>query len=106
MKNLKLTAWDRLMLSRCLPQSGPLAQIAIYLRILEALRLKEDERTAVGWQENPDAGTITFLLPLHEFDVALEDADLATLATLADQWNGWPLAPQSLALKDKLEARE
>ena len=33
--------------------------LAIYLRVLEALRLKEDERAAVGWQENPDAGTVT-----------------------------------------------
>ena len=106
MKNLKLTAWDRLMLSRTLPQTGPLAQIAIYLRSLEALRLKEDERAAVGWQENPDAGTITFQNPVHEFDVELEDADLATLVKLADQWQDWPLAPQSLALKAKLETAE
>lgn len=106
MKTLKLTAWDRLMLSRCLPQSGPLTQIAVYLRILEALRLKEDERAAAGWQENPDAGTITFQNPTHEFDVALEDADLTTLIQLADQWQDWPLAPQSLALQAKLQTAE
>jgi hypothetical protein len=76
MKNLTLNAWERLMLSQCLPQSGPLQQIAVYLRILETLRLKEDEREAVGWQENPETGTATIQGATHEFDIALEDADL------------------------------
>jgi len=56
MKNLRLNAWERLMLSRVLPEGGGLQEVAIYLRILETLRLKEDEREAVGWQENPETG--------------------------------------------------
>ena len=104
MKNLRLNAWERLMLSRVLPEGGRLQEVAIYLRVLEALRLKEDERTAVGWQENPETGTVTIQNPTHEFDIALEDADFATLHQLAGQWTGWPTAPESLALMAKLDA--
>jgi len=104
MKNLKLSAWERLMLTRCLPQGGTLQQIAIYLRVLEVLRLKEDEREAVGWQENPDAGTVTIQGATHEFDVEIEDADFAVLHQTSTQWDGWPTAPQSLVLKAKLDA--
>jgi len=104
MTTLKLNAWERLMLTRCLPQGGTLQQIAIYLRVLEALRLKEDERAAVGWQENPDAGAVTSQNPIHEFDVALEDADFTVLHQLAGEWNGWPTVPESLALMAKLDA--
>jgi len=104
MKNLKLNAWERLMLSRCLPQGGMLQQIAVYLRVLGVLRLKEDERKAVGWQENPGAGTVTIQDAIHEFDVALEDADFATLYQLANQWDGWPTAPESLTLMAKLDS--
>jgi len=104
MTTLKLNAWERLMLTRCLPQGGTLQQIAIYLRVLEVLRLKEDEREAVGWQENPDAGTVTIQNAAHEFDVEIEDADFATLHQLTSQWDGWPTAPESLALKAKLDA--
>jgi hypothetical protein len=103
MTTLKLNAWERLMLTRSLPQGGTLQQIAVYLRILEVLRLKEDEREAVGWQENPDAGTVTIQGATHEFDVALEDADFTTLHELATQWNGWPTAPESLTLMAKLD---
>jgi len=70
--------------------------IAVYLRVLEALRLKEGERAAAGWQENPDAGTVTIQDVTKEFDVALEDADFTTLHQLANQWSGWPTAPESL----------
>jgi len=104
MTTLKLNAWERLMLTRCLSQGGTLQQIAIYLRVLEVLRLKEDERAAVGWQENPDAGTVTIQNAAHEFDVEIEDADFATLHQLTSQWDGWPTAPESLALKAKLDA--
>jgi len=47
MRNLRLKAWERLMVVRCLPQGGTLQQIAIYLRVLVVLRLKEAERKAV-----------------------------------------------------------
>jgi len=92
------------MLSRRLSQGGTLQHIAVYLRVLVALRLKEDERTAVGWQENPETGTVTIQNPTHEFDIALEDADFTALHQLAGQWNGWPTAPESLALMAKLDA--
>jgi hypothetical protein len=92
------------MLTRALPQGGTLQQISVYLRILEVLRLKEDEREAVGWQENPDAGTVTIQNAAHEFDVEIEDADFATLHQLTSQWDGWPTAPESLALMAKLDA--
>jgi len=104
MTTLKLNAWERLMLTRCLPQGGTLQQIAAYLRVLEVLRLKEDEREAVGWQENPDAGTVTIKDATKEFEVALEDADFTALHQLANQWSGWPTAPESLALMAKLDA--
>jgi len=104
MTTLKLSAWERLMLTRALPQGGTLQQISVYLRILEVLRLKEDEREAVGWQENPDAGTVTIQNAAHEFDVEIEDADFATLHQLTSQWDGWPTAPESLALMAKLDA--
>jgi len=57
-----------------------------------------------GWQENPDAGTVTIQDATHEFDVALEDADFATLHQLTSQWDGWPTAPESLTLMAKLDA--
>jgi len=104
MTTLKLNAWERLMLTRCLPQGGTLQQIAVYLRVLETLRLKEGEREAVGWQEAPEAGTVTIQNPTHEFDVALEDADFTVLHQLAGQWSGWPTAPESLTLMAKLDA--
>jgi hypothetical protein len=72
--------------------------------VLEVLRLKDDEREAVGWQENPETGTVTIQGATHDFDVALEDADLTVLHQLAGQWNGWPTAPESLALMARLDA--
>jgi hypothetical protein len=102
MKTLKLNAMERLLLLQAIPQGGTLNQIAVYLRILETLRLKEDEQVIVGWQENPDVGTVTVQDVAREFDVALEDADLAVLAQLAAQWDQWPTAQESLALKEKL----
>jgi hypothetical protein len=102
MKTLKLNAMERLLLLQAIPQGGTLNQIAVYLRILEALRLKEDEQAAVGWQENPDVGTVTVQDVAREFDVTLEDADFAVLAQLAGQWDQWPTAQESLALKEKL----
>ena len=78
--------------------------IAAYLRVLETLCLKEDERTAAGWQENPEAGTVTIHGATHEFDIALEDADFTVLHQLAGEWSGWPTAPVSLALTAKLDA--
>jgi len=41
-----------------------------------------------------------------EFDVELEDADFTGLHQLANQWNGWPVALESLALKAKPGAAE
>ena len=55
-------------------------------------------------QENPETGTVTIQGATHEFDVALEDADFTVLHELAGQWNGWPTAPESLALMAKLDA--
>jgi hypothetical protein len=96
MKTLKLNAMGRLLLLQTIPQGGTLNQIAVYLR------LKEEEQSAVGWQENPNEGTVTIQDVAREFDVALEEADLAVLAQLAAQWDQWPTAQESLALKEKL----
>jgi hypothetical protein len=41
----------------------------------------------VGWQENPDVGTVTNQDVASEFDIELEEADLAVLAQLAAQWD-------------------
>jgi len=103
MKNLKLSVIERMFLLRAIPQSGPLNQVAVYLRIIEALRIKEDEQKEAGWHPADD-GMVTVEKATLEFDVALEDADFATLAQLAAQWDGWPTAPQSLVLKSKLDA--
>jgi hypothetical protein len=75
--------------------------IATCLRILEALRL-EEEQAVVGWQGDPDVGTVAIQDVAREFDVELEDADFAVLAQLAAQWDRWPTAQESLALKEKL----
>jgi hypothetical protein len=99
MKTLKLNAMGRLLLLRTIPQRGTLNQIAVYLR------LKEEEQPAVGWQENPESGTVTNQDVASEFDVELEDADFAVLAQLAAQWDQWPTAQESLALKEKLGLR-
>ena len=72
--------------------------------VLKVLRLKDDEREAVGWQENPETGTVTIQGATHEFDVALEDANFTVLHQLAGQWSGWPTAPESLTLMAKLDA--
>ena len=103
MKNLKLNAWERLMLSRCLPQG---ARSSRSLSTCASWRPCASRRRAEsgGWQENPDAGTVTIQDAAHEFDVALEDADFTTLHQLANQWSGWPTAPESLALMAKLDA--
>jgi hypothetical protein len=58
MKNLRLNTLERMTLLQAIPQGGTLARVATYLRILEALRLKEDEQKAVGWQAH-DNGTAT-----------------------------------------------
>ena len=72
--------------------------------VLEVLRLKDDEREAVGWQENPETGTVTIQGATHEFDVALEDADFTVLHQLTGEWSGWPTVPESLTLVAKLDA--
>ena len=39
-----------------------------------------------------------------KFEVELEDADFTGLRQLANQWNGWPVAEESLALQEKLDS--
>jgi len=68
------------------------------------VRLKKDERKAAGWEENPDAGMITIQDAFREFSAALKDADFTTLHQLANQWSGWPIAPEFLTLMAKLDA--
>jgi hypothetical protein len=101
MKNLQLAVLERITLLQAIPQGGTLAQVATYLRILEVLRLKEDEQKEVGWQEN-DNGTVTVQNALREFAIVMEDADFTVLAQIAAQWNEWPVAPVTLVLKEKL----
>jgi len=102
MKKLSLNAWDRLMLGQCLPQGGTLQQVADYLRIIEALRLKEEEREAVGWRQ--DEGNVTITDIAREFDIALEDSDFVILRECAVKWDRWPTILQTRMLKEKLDA--
>ena len=102
MRRLKLNAWERVMLTQCLPQQAPLAQVPMFVRIIETLRLKEEEQKLVGWRADPDQGTVSVRDAATEFDIELEDADFAALATCANQWDGWPVAPESIALTAKL----
>jgi len=92
------------MLSQCLPGGGTLQQVADYLRILEILRLREDERKAVGWQENADSGTVVIKDVMSTAEVTFEDADFTILRDCAARWDRWPVAPQTMALKEKLDA--
>jgi len=102
MKKLQLTAWERIMLSQVLPQGATLQNVATYLRILELLRLKEDERKAAGWQE--DKGTVTIQNIVIEAAITFEDADFAVLRECALAWDRWPVAPQTMVLKERLDA--
>ena len=70
------------------------------------LWLKEDEQEAVSWQADPATGTIKIQDTTKGFDVELEYANFPVLHQLANQWNGRPTAPESLALKAKLDAAE
>jgi len=102
MKNLKLNAIERLMLTRSLPATAPLGQVPMYVRIIETLRLKEDEQEQVGWVEDPTTGSLTIRDIHTEFDIALEDTDFATLLGCANAWDGWPVTPETMALTVKL----
>ena len=68
------------------------------------LWLKGDEREIVDWQADSEIGSIKIQDTTKEFDVDLEGADFIGLYKLANQWNGWPVAEESLALQEKLDS--
>ena len=100
MKTLKLNAMERHVLKDCLPAQAPLTQVAIYLRIIEALRIKEDEYELIGATE--DQGTIHIEQPLVELEVVIEDADLSALMVCVDAYELWPVAEPVMVLMEKL----
>jgi hypothetical protein len=100
MKHLKLTALERVLLTQCLPSQAHLDKIPMYVRVIETLRLKEDEQAQVGMVESGD--TVTMQDTEMEFDVALEDADFEALMEHARAWDRWPTVPQTVTLAEKL----
>jgi hypothetical protein len=104
MKNLQLNAWERVMLSQTLPQGTTLLQVSDFLRILEILRLKEDERRSVGWQEDRQKGSVVIKDVVSETEISFEDADFEILRDCAMRWDRWPVALQTAVLRGKLDA--
>lgn len=103
MKTLSLNAWERVMLIRCLPDQAPLSQIPMYVRIIETLRLKEEEQEQVGFQLNPEDGSIVIGDTTIESKVEFEDADFSAVVASANAWEHWPTSPLSRDLSAKLK---
>jgi len=91
------------MLIRCLPDQAPLSQVPMYVRIIETLRLNEEEQEQVGFQLNPEDGSIVIADTAAEMEVELEDADFAAVVASANAWERWPTSPLSRDLSAKLK---
>ena len=110
MKSLKLTAWDRIQLVRCIPAEGTISDIAKYLRLVDVLELSEEEGMEIGLREFSTQGPRGVLKRFEwddqdrEFDLSLEDADFGLLSRLVAKHKGWPRSRLTLDLKEKLAA--
>lgn len=113
MKELKFTTWERVQLIQCVPPTGrTIDDVRKHLRVADILELTEEEKELVGWIEvqttqgmSTSWGIDAKVKPDHEFEIKLEDADLAHLMQLVGQRNEWPTSQLTLDLHEKLEAK-
>lgn len=88
MKTTTLNFYERIVLGEIIgQQEGRLADIAVYLKILDKVRLSEQERKES--QMKVDDGQLKWMLPEAEYGMIVaefEDEEARRLAQLLESW--------------------
>lgn len=87
MKNLTLNVGQRIGLNNVLgQQSGNLAKIAPYWRLMESLRLTEEESAKLQMTTTDGKVGVAWDPTLPSKDVSIEDPDASVVLSLLQSW--------------------